>query len=169
MADVDTSGKGGKGSKKVSTKVDMTPMVDLAFLLITFFMLTTTFSKPKTMEVNMPDKNDKNETMKVKESSTTVIVLAENDKIVFYTGFDSPVVELTDFSEQGIRKVIMRKNREIAEPIYIIKAMDTSKFKNLVDILDEMAITKSTRYAIVEITDKDIELVGKAKKDAGIL
>src|SRR4026209_1642452 len=79
-------------AKKSSTHIDMTPMVDLAFLLLTFFMLTTTFSKPKTMEINMPVKPDKpEEEQKIKESQALTILLSANNKIVWYTGLgDNP-------------------------------------------------------------------------------
>jgi biopolymer transport protein ExbD len=175
MAEVDSSGGGGKkkGPKKVSTKIDMTPMVDLAFLLITFFMLTTTFSKPKTMELNMPDKNkqDENDKQKVEETRTTTILLGEKDKIYYYTGIQDPKVEVTDYSATGIRKVLMQKIRERPkgkDPIFIIKAMEDARYKNMVDILDEMTITNSKIYALVDITPGDVELVDKYKKDNNI-
>src|SRR6185312_16128217 len=107
MAEVSTGGgkkDGKKRAKKVSTKIDMTPMVDLAFLLITFFMLTTTFNKPQTMEVNMPDKTENNEQQPLKESKVLTIILGENDKVYYYTGLTNPKVELTDYSTEGIRK-----------------------------------------------------------------
>jgi biopolymer transport protein ExbD len=157
MADIDTG-----GGKKVSTRVDMTPMVDLAFLLVTFFMLTTTFNKPQTMEVNMPEKNNKEETMKVKESKTTTIVLAENDKVYYYTGVENPEVKLTNFAESGLRKVLLDKVKTIQDPIMIIKAKKEAKYKNVVDVIDEMAITGVKIYALVDITPADLELLAKA-------
>jgi len=176
MAEVDTG-----GGKKVSTKVDMTPMVDLAFLLITFFMLTTTFSKPKAMEVNMPDKNVNDETVKVKESLTTTFVLGEKDIIYYYSGKDNPNVNQTDYSEGGLRRVVLNdiktKVGQFGEdPVYIIKASKGSRYKNVVDMLDEMAIAgnyvviyngqeRKTKlsYAMVDITKDDEELIEKAK------
>jgi biopolymer transport protein ExbD len=157
MAELDTG-----GGKKVSTKVDMTPMVDLAFLLVTFFMLTTTFNKPQTMEVNMPDKTDDNKSMKVKESKTTTIVLAENDKVYYYTGVENPEVKLTNFSESGLRKVLLEKVKTITDPIVIIKAKKDAKYKNVVDVIDEMAITGIKIYALVDITPADLELLAKS-------
>ena len=160
MAEINAGGgkKEGKRSKKVSTKIDMTPMVDLAFLLITFFMLTTTFNKPQAMEVNMPDKTDKKETTPLKESKAMTIILGEDNKVYWYMGLTDPKVEVSDFSAEGIRKVVLKKNREISELVIVIKAMKTSKYKNMVDILDEMHITDSKRYAIVAITPLDIQL-----------
>jgi biopolymer transport protein ExbD len=160
MAEINSGGgkKEGKRSKKVSTKIDMTPMVDLAFLLITFFMLTTTFNKPQAMEVNMPDKTDKKEVQPLKESKAMTIILGEDNKVYWYMGLTDPKVEATDFSAEGIRKVVLRKNKEISELVIVIKAMKTAKYKNMVDILDEMHITDSKRYAIVAITPLDIEL-----------
>lgn len=151
----------------------MTPMVDLAFLLITFFMLTTTFSKPKTMELNMPDKNkqDENDKQKVEETRTTTILLGKKDKIYYYTGIQDPKVEVTDYSATGIRKVLMQKIRERPkgkDPIFIIKTMEEARYKNMVDILDEMTITNSKIYALVDITPGDVELVDKYKKDNNI-
>ncbi|HOY94099.1 MAG TPA: biopolymer transporter ExbD [Catalimonadaceae bacterium] len=157
MADIDTG-----GGKKVSTKVDMTPMVDLAFLLVTFFMLTTTFNKPQTMEVNMPEKTDDKKTMKVAESRTTTLVLAENNKVYYYSGSKEPQIQLTDFSATGLRKVLLNKVKTIEEPIVIIKAKKESKYKNLVDAIDEMAITGIKIYALVDITPEDLELLAKS-------
>jgi biopolymer transport protein ExbD len=157
MADIDTG-----GGKKVSTKVDMTPMVDLAFLLVTFFMLTTTFNKPQTMEVNMPEKTDDNKTMKVAESRTTTLVLAENNKVYYYSGSKEPQIQLTDYSATGLRKVLLNKVKTVKDPIVIIKAKKESKYKNLVDAIDEMAITGIKIYALVDITPEDLELLAKS-------
>src|SRR6478752_6743027 len=102
MAEVSTGGGGGKKgkkrSKKVSTKIDMTPMVDLAFLLITFFMLTTTFNKPKIMEIKMPVKKEDNTKTNYKESETMTLVLGEENKVFYYMGLNNPKVESVDFS-----------------------------------------------------------------------
>lgn len=166
MAEVNTGGgddkSGKKRSKKVSTKIDMTPMVDLAFLLITFFMLTTSFSKPQTMEVNMPDKTKDDKQAPVKASHAITIILGEKDKIYWFQGEEEsqPNVQVTDYSPEGIRNVLFAKNKEIgANFVVVIKAMEKSKYKNMVDILDEMAITQTKRYAIVKITPEDLELV----------
>lgn len=166
MAEISTGGGGGKGkkrSKKVSTKIDMTPMVDLAFLLITFFMLTTTFNKPKAMEVIMPDKTKDKKEAPIKASHAVTIILGENNKVFWFQGVEDaavkPEVNVTDFSAEGIRKVIIQKNKEIGEKfVVVIKALDKSHYKNMVDILDEMTITDTKRYAIVDITPQDVEL-----------
>src|SRR5436190_11609487 len=97
MAEVqqkDSSG-GGKHkkvrAKKSSTHIDMTPMVDLAFLLLTFFIFTTTFSTPRTMDITMPVKDAKEEDQtKVPASQTLSILLTGNNKIVWYMGVDDP-------------------------------------------------------------------------------
>lgn len=165
MAEVNTGGgdknSGKKRSKKVSTKIDMTPMVDLAFLLITFFMLTTTFSKPQTMEVNMPDKTKDEKEAPVKASHAITIILGEDDKVFWFQGEEEsvPKVEVTDYSAEGIREVLFKKNKQIGSKfVVVIKAMQKSKYKNMVDILDEMTITNTKRYAIVKILPEDIEL-----------
>ena len=80
-----------KPSKGGAPALDMTPMVDLAFLLLTFFMLTTTFSRPKTMEINMPVKDAKEEEQqKVAASQTLSVLLTEKDRIIWYMGVDDP-------------------------------------------------------------------------------
>src|SRR5256885_11971747 len=79
-------------AKKSSTHIDMTPMVDLAFLLLTFFILTTTFSKPKTMDITMPvkDKITEEEKTKVPASQTISVLLTDKDRIIWYQGVDVP-------------------------------------------------------------------------------
>jgi biopolymer transport protein ExbD len=153
--------KGGKiRSKKSSTRIDMTPMVDLAFLLLTFFILTTTLSKPQTMEITMPEKPKENDKPpEVNEKKVLTVVLGSNDKVYWYVGITEPEAKRTDFSKDGIRKVLVQKKSEIRDMIVLIKAMDESKYKNMVDILDEMTISNVQRYAIVDITSADKEIV----------
>lgn len=170
MAEVNTGGgdKGGKKrSKKASTKIDMTPMVDLGFLLITFFMLTTTLSKPKAMELVMPDKKI-DETVKqpeVKCSHAITIILGKENKVYWYECPNDaeggiPQMNQTDFSANGIRKVLIKKGKEIGDDkfVAVIKPLDTSKYVDMVDILDEMKITGTKRYAIVDLTEDDKKL-----------
>lgn len=204
MAEVNTeskdSGKKGK-PKKMSTRVDFTPMVDLGFLLITFFMLTTTLIKPQTMEISMPskDKVTEEEQTKVKASKAITIILGKNNKVYYYFGTREknvdPQVFETDFSAKGIRKVLIEKNISVVRniedikkdkskmpedtlkarisrakaskesPVVMIKASDESSYKDLVDILDEMQICNIGRYAIVDITSYDLDIVKKSGFD----
>lgn len=194
------SGKGKKGKpKKLSTRVDFTPMVDLGFLLITFFMLATTLSKPQTMEIAMPskEKTTEEDQTTVKASRAVTIVLDKDHKVFYYEGTREkdidPVMNQTDFSPSGIRKFLIKKNYEImvkvndlkvkkranhisqeeydkqrneivaakTAPIVIIKATDSSTYGDLINILDEMAICNIERYAIVDISDFDKDLLKK--------
>lgn len=181
MAQLDTGdSKGNKGgkvrSKKQNSSVDLTAMVDLAFLLITFFMLTTSLSKPQSMDLAMPDKGDKNkpeEDILISEERTLNLVLGPDDKLQYYMGqLGSPKEgpkELT-YNKESLRKIVLEKiqsvplaTRTTAKPqgeplIVLIKASKKSTYKNLVDVLDEMAIGKVKVYAIVDITKEDNQL-----------
>src|ERR1041385_4800668 len=135
MAEIQGGGGGGhkKGgkirSKKTSTRIDMTPMVDLAFLLLTFFILTTTLQKPQTMEITMPEKLKKDDVQtEVNEKKVLTIVLGAEDKAFWYVGITEPQAKKVDFSKDGIRKVLLQKNAEIREMIVLIKALDESKY-----------------------------------------
>jgi len=160
--------KGKKhGRKKMSTRVDLTPMVDLGFLLVTFFMLTTTFSKPQTMEINMPVKPKEEvadeEQNKVKASKALTIIIGEYNRIFWYQGLPDQKnqPEETNFSADGIRKVLLEKNSQIRDMVVLIKPTDEANYKNVVDILDEMNISNIKRYAIVDITPVDLDLIKK--------
>jgi len=173
MAQVEESGggdkKGKKGrGKKSAPSIDMTPMVDLAFLLITFFMLTTTFAKPQTMQLNMPDKTDKNEKSDSPASWSLTLLLGEKDRVYWFQGLPTEAkIEVTDYSSEGLRKLIMDKTREVGKNpkdgknkiIVIIKPLEKSKYKNVVDVLDEMNITLTQSYAIVDPIPTERDLV----------
>jgi len=181
MAELNTGdGGGGKGgkvrSKKQNSKVDLTAMVDLAFLLITFFMLTTTLSKPQSMSLGLPDKDENpenNKDMKVDEKRTMTIMMGENNKLIYYMGLlDTPIAGPKDiaYGKDGIRKELLSRKKSVLEYtgdkakgiIVIIKPGKKSNYKNLVDILDEMAITGVATYAIVnDFLPKETELLEK--------
>lgn len=177
MAELDTSGGGGKKggkvrSKKMSTRVDLTAMVDLAFLLITFFMLTTTLAKPQAMDIAMPDKEVPEAKLDVADTRTMTILLGTGNKLQWYMGsVDEPLTppEVADYGKNGIRKALLEKKKEVmartGDPkkglIVLVKASEKSNYRNLVDILDEMAIIKPQTYAIVDITDPEIEFLKK--------
>jgi len=171
MAELDTSGggkhKGGKvRSKKASTRVDLTAMVDLAFLLITFFMLTTTLNKPKAMDLAMPDKTVKTNQLPVAATRSMTILLGSHNKLEWYlgeAGKSAPTVD--NFGKEGIRKALIENGKHVAEThtapdnfmIVLIKPSDKSTYENLVSVLDEMSITGVKSYAIVDILPLEID------------
>lgn len=177
MAELNTGGDGGKGkkvrSKKMNPGVDLTAMVDLAFLLITFFMLTTTLSKPQSMNLAMPDKDDavKPTTMEVPDDRTMTILMGKDNTILWYLGqFTEPLVapEETAYGKEGIRKILLQRIAAVKQVygddkdkglIVIIKPSDKTHYKNLVDVLDEMAITNVQLYAIGDISEPEVKLL----------
>lgn len=170
MAELDTSGGGKKGggkvrSKKASTRVDLTAMVDLAFLLITFFMLTTTLAKPQAMDLGMPDKDDKKiDQLPVPASRTMSVLLGSKDKLEYFVGEPGKVPPIiTNYGKSGIRKALIENYKRIKEQsggkemIVLIKPSDKSNYKNMVDILDELKIANIQIYAIVDIVGNEVE------------
>jgi biopolymer transport protein ExbD len=157
-------------------------MVDLAFLLITFFILTTTLAKPQSMKLNLPDKDDDPDpnvkTPEVPAWRTMTVVLGKDDKLLHYVGLTSkpeadgqPTVDV--YGGKGIRKVLLKHKAfvesSVDDPkkegqIILIKASKSANYKNVVDILDEMAITNPRSYAVVDITPEDLKLL----QDKGI-
>lgn len=117
-------GKGKKRSKKLSTRIDLTPMVDLGFLLITFFMLATTLIKPQTMEITMPSDKEvvDDEKTVAKASQAVTVILGDNDKVYYYFGKteEAQIIE-TDYSSQGLRKVLLQKNFSIVQQVNDLK------------------------------------------------
>lgn len=165
MAEVQVQEKGDKGgkvrSKKQSTRVDMTPMVDLGFLLITFFMFTTTFSKPNVMDLGLPAKpkeNQKAPDTEIKLSNSISILIGKDNRVFWHqqdnTSLTDANLNETTFDREGIRKVIQQAKANAADQskfTVIIKPTDDAVYKNFVDILDEMAITKSEQYGVTDV------------------
>ncbi len=180
MAELDTSSGGGKKgkvrSKKQATKVDLTAMVDLAFLLITFFMLTTSLSKPQAMDIAKPDKDIKDvERLELRESQTMTILLGKNDKIAWYmgeAGKSAPTIE--GFND--IESTLLKNKKQVKEStgrdiVIIIKPTDGANYKNFVDIMDEINITK-TNINAPAVDDDPNHLLDSEKdfmKSKGIL
>ena len=180
MAELDTSGGGhkkGPGVKKQvkkSTRVDLTPMVDLGFLLITFFVFTTTMSQATAMNMNEP-KDSKDDQIKVKESGAMTILLGKSDQVYYYFGQLDP----TKLSEQfkstnfkDIRGIITEKKNNTPEGdlMYVIKSDDESTFKNAIDILDEMTISgvKPGHYAEDKMSGTELQLIKQTETANGI-
>jgi len=153
---------GKKRARKIASHLDMTPMVDLACLLLTFFMLTTTFVRLQTMELNMPVPHQVDTPISAKNALT--VILGENNRVFYYFGFagDAPTVSETDFSASGLRKVLLSDEVK-ANPnmVVLVKATERSRFRNLVDVLDELKITETKKYALVTLQDEDKELLAE--------
>lgn len=198
---IQNEGGGKKGGKKRPRKhsahIDMTPMVDLMCLLITFFMLTTAFSKPNAMEITLPNKvKDPNqEKTQVPVSRTFNLILGEDNKVYYYPGVAGPGVPLqeTTFGSDGIRMVLLDRNKELFDkiediktkflmdkkesgesilrekvkkakaeddkgPIVLLKAHPKSKYRNLVDIIDEMLISNIGTYAVATMSPAEMAM-----------
>jgi len=193
MADIDVSGgdsghkkgPGVKKAKKLSTRVDMTPMVDLGFLLITFFIFTTTMSTPSTMKMYMPkDEKDPKDLTEVKESGALTIMLGKNNGIYYYEGQIKPdgsnfqSSTYNDIRDVIIKKkeAVMKMGRSLGYPkdtldkdfVVVIKPNKESTYKNAVDILDEMTINQVHRFALVDITDDENMLIKATEQKNGI-
>ncbi len=163
MASLPTAAPAARGTKPRAKKrafhPDMTPMVDLAFLLLTFFMLTTTFNKPTVMQVAMPVKGP---ATPVHESRSLTLLLDKNQQIRYFFGLnpgsDAARLHTTSFAADGLRQVLL-KFRQQPDGVVLIKPTDESTYQNMVDALDEMNITDQQKYALVDLNEADRALL----------
>lgn len=171
MADVNTGDGGGGGkhhkkkrAKKLSTRIDMTPMVDLGFLLLTFFMLTTTFSQPKVIELTPPIKSD--EKTKVQDTLSLTLVLGKSDTVYYYNGQlkldpDSNNIMQTNFSNDGLRKLVLDRNQFVLNSIKTLNDQHASgkvPDSTYARLLDKAEGTKYARFVIIK-TDTNTKYV----------
>lgn len=192
MADVTpTGGQGRRRSKprtrKRPVRIDMTAMVDVAFLLLTFFVLTAVIADGQLMEVVMPpDCESPDCYKKIDQRKIMTLILDEEDMIQYYVGGEDPNVETTDYEDDGLRQVLgefiygeeTRLGRPMCaaignegikagtcwDPIIVLKAKDKSRYGNLVDALDELSIVKAPKFSIAPYTANDSLLLAQASK-----
>ena len=163
----DTGGKkkkGGSKQKKISVFVDFTPMVDMNMLLITFFMLCTSLSKPQTMEINMPS-NDKKITeddqSKVSDTRSVTLLLTGGDSIFYFNGKpdfkDYNSLKLTSYKSDGIRAILLKKNASVVSQINTLKQkkldlkITQDQFTKQASLLKN---GKNTPVVMIKATDK---------------
>jgi len=153
-----------KGGKKIMPRVDLTPMVDLGFLLITFFIVTTSMTKPSAIDFKSPANGTANTTA---ESKTLNLVLADNNEVHYYLGNDSLHYQTCNYgTENNLRKVIIqhqllveKKFGNKLETVVLIKPTQLSNYKNIVATLDEMLICKVSRYMLVNTSNFEESLM----------
>jgi biopolymer transport protein ExbD len=167
MAEIQNQDKQRKQSvyrrKKLSTRVDLTPMVDLGFLLITFFIFTTTMHEAKAMKLVVPDDSPVINPNTAPESKTISLILGADNRIQYYQGRDIGDSKFTTYAASGIRTVISQKIQAVQKkfgpgetPVVIIKPTAASSYKNLVDVLDEMLICDIKKYVLTDADPAEI-------------
>ena len=178
MAEIAASGGGGKGgkkrSKKLSTRIDMTPMVDLGFLLITFFVLVTTFNKPSSMDMALPSKPNPNDPKppEIRQSRVIQCFLSTNNKMYLVKDVgENAKVDSCDFTAtkamrepfNNFMAEIVRDYGHVDSAVVLIKPMSKSTYGNFVGVLDEMAVMKVKRYTLADGTKDDSLMVLNAR------
>ena len=157
--------------KKLSNRIDMTAMVDVAFLLLTFFILTTTMAPDYVMNFMTPPKGG--ETSNQAESKMLTLILGAEDQVYYYYGAPDENLEVTDFSTEGIRNLLMGhiykpdvptcrgkdKSPGCWDPIISIKTTDKARYENLIDVLDEIKISAAPLYAWAPLSPADSTLL----------
>jgi biopolymer transport protein ExbD len=170
MAELNTSenNKSSMRSKKKALRVDLTAMVDLAFLLITFFILTTTLQKPKTMDLTMTVDGPPTGTAATR---TMTVLIGADGKASWYIGEAyKPIMgpSVVNLGKQGLRKVLLEQSARIKKEqrkdmIVLVKPSDQSIYENVVGVMDELNITNNKFRAIADISPADVAMLRKDK------
>jgi len=168
MADFSPPTKKGNGkrqTKKLSTRVDLTPMVDLGFLLITFFIFTTSMTEPKSLKLKLPDDRPTTNPIEVQNSATLQIILDKDDQVCHYHGDEFAGAQHTSYGNQ-LRQVILEKKKFVGrvlgnenEMTLIIKPTKRCSLKNVVDIMDEVLINDLKHYVITEPASEELKMI----------
>lgn len=178
MAELNTGDGGGgkkhgkKRAKKMSTRIDMTPMVDLAFLLLTFFVLTTTLRQPTAMNITVPVKkkidDPNNKPTQVPEARTINIILGKNDKVFYYMGMirdeQEPVLIETTYAADGLRKILLEKNADVRAKVRVLE--EKLLRKEIPDSIFRKEVSKVKREGAEPETGKGLFAIIKPSKES---
>lgn len=175
MAEIQTQNTQHKNKRTVcikrSTRVDLTPMVDLGFILITFFIFTSTLLEPQVMRVNMPNDTHSAINDAICESCALTLIADGNNKLYYYEGnADTATLHAISYEPSGLRMLLLNKKRKVKqirgkdEMILIIKPTNEGSFKNTVDLMDECSISNVKKYYLDEISIADEALLDKIGK-----
>jgi biopolymer transport protein ExbD len=152
-----TKGKKKKKGRRLGVRIDMTPLVDVAFLLLTFFMLTTSMSRPQTMEINLPP--DKDVKVDVAESNLLTLRIDKEGRIFWSSGIASPKLV-----PPGGLRTFLKEQGTNPKVVALIKIDREGKYINLVDIIDELTnFANIQRFSLAPMTDQDKELLAKVQ------
>ncbi len=143
-----------KKARRVGVRIDMTPMVDIAFLLLTFFMLTTVFSAPQTMEITLPPQDTK---VEVAESNLMTIRVAQDGSIFWNLGVQPP--QRIEFKD--LRKLLLDQNAANPKLINLLKVDRRAKYHTMVDIMDEFQLANVGRFSLAPMTETDAKELEK--------
>jgi len=156
----------GRTKEKTSVTTDMNSMVDMAFLLLTFFMLSTTMYRPRAMELVMPvppDKEDKTEQEQpVKASQALTLIAMPGDKLYYYRGLPETGISETSYQKTGLRQLLQIFKNETDKPVALLKPHPDCTFGNMIYLLDEMNVNNIERYAIDKVSNKELSLMRAA-------
>ncbi len=145
----DKKKKKHKKMRRLGVRIDMTPMVDVAFLLLTFFMLTTSMKRPQTMEINLPPNKD----VKVEVAQSNLLSLLINEEGKIYWNIGTDPLQTVDM--KGLRPLIMQKLQQNPKLITLIKIDRKGKYHYMVDVMDELNLANMTRFSIAPMLDVD--------------
>jgi biopolymer transport protein ExbD len=160
-ADVAESKSHEKGKKKkkkrAGVRIDMTPMVDVAMLLLTFFMLTTVFNKPQTMELNLPPDSK----VQVEVAATTLLTVRVAPNMEIYWNMGNEPTALKKITIKELRPLLKEKLRNIPKLITLVQIDRDAKYNDMVDIIDELNLAEITRFSIAPLKDTDKKLIAR--------
>jgi biopolymer transport protein ExbD len=152
-----SKGKKHKKGRRMGVRIDMTPLVDVAFLLLTFFMFTTSMSRPQTMEINLPPDKD----VKVEVAESNLMTLRVNDKgdVFWSMGIESP----KRIDQKELRGFLRDKLASNPKLIVVLKIDRAGKYNQMVNLIDEINLSNITRFSLAPMLDADKALIAKAQ------
>ena len=149
--------KGKKKKKRAGVHIDMTPMVDVAMLLLTFFMLTTVFNKPQTMELNLPP----DEKVQVEVAASTLLTVRIEPNMAIYWSMGNEPTALKKIEFKELRPLLVERLRSIPKLITLVQIDRDAKYNDMVDIMDELNLANITKFSIAPLKDADKKLIAK--------
>jgi biopolymer transport protein ExbD len=146
-----------KKGRRLGVRMDMTPLVDVAFLLLTFFMFTTSMSRPQTMEINLPP--DKNVNVEIAESNLLTLRVNETGAIFWNIGIESP--KRIAFAD--LRAFLKEKSAANPKLVTLLKIERTAKYDNMVTLIDEINLAGVQRFSLAPLLEKDKSLIANVQ------